>query len=390
MSTVDSLLPLIASNIKTVEHVIPKKDKRILLSMAKQLTVGVFLTENQGNLLIKIIKENITPMSTVIPDVENTIEEPTWSKSFREVNRFKKIFISSEFPNCFVVEFSFNTRLRDKISQANNFLRGNIASLGSKYVITLSEENLLLIADLFRNDDFDIDPKISDFLQEIEEIKKNTKNPFDIFDLKSEKVKSAVEQELSVEYLTNLRLLQDRKIRHQYKNHQKIPEFSLEDKVANREGRKIFIHSEQTCFTQVVDALKKLNRLPAMLIFEGHNSVKDKKYLKLVENAVKELDIGNDIGIYFRYNKENDKEEFNQTISSLGYNKNLTGTTAIAGISNNKIPKFMIKSGWKPQTVISFTPSFKSNKSYVYCSDVDLIIYYGNNQPLDEEVNAIV
>ena len=390
MSTVDSLLPLIASNIKTVEHVIPKKDKRILLSMAKQLTVGVFLTENQGNLLIKIIKENITPMTTVIPDVENTIEEPVWSKSFREVNRFKKIFISSEFPNSFVVEFSFNTRLRDKISQVNHRLRGNISSLGSKYVITLTEENLSLISDLFQNDGFDVDPKISDFLQEIEEIKKNTKNPFDVFDLKSEKVKLAVEQELSVEYLTDLRLLQDRKIRHQYKNHQKIPEFSLEDKVANRDGRKIFIHSEQINFTQVVDALKKLNRLPVMLVFEGHNSVKDKKYLKLVENAVKELGIGNDIGIYFRYNKENDKEEFNQTISSLGYNKELTSTTAIAGISNNKIPKFMIKSGWKPQTVISFTTSFKSNKSYVYCSDVDLIIYYGNNQPLDEEVNAIV
>jgi hypothetical protein len=390
MSTIDSLLPLIASNIKTVEHVIPKKDKRILLSMAKQLTVGVFLTENQGNLLIKIIKENITPMTTVIPDVENTIEEPTWSKSFREVNRFKKIFISSEFPNSFVVEFSFNTRLRDKISQANQRLRGNILSLGSKYVITLTEENLSLIADLFQNDGFDVDPKISDFLQEIEEIKKNTKNPFDIFDLKSEKVKSAVEQELRIDDLTNLRLLQDRKIRYQYKNHQKIPEFSLEDQIANREGRKIFIHSEQTGFTQVVDALKKLNRLPAMLIFEGHNSVKDKKYLKLVENAVKELGIGNDIGIYFRYNKENDKEEFNHTISSLGYNKDLTGATAIAGISNNKIPKFMIKSGWKPQTVISFTSSFKSNKSYVYCSDVDLIIYYGNSQPLDEEVNAIL
>jgi hypothetical protein len=390
MSTVDSLLPLIASNIKTVEHVIPKKDKRILLSMAKQLTVGVFLTENQGNLLVKIIKENIASMIAVIPDVKNTIEEPTWSKSFREVNRFKKIFLSSEFPNCFVVEFSFNTRLRDKISQANHSLRGNISFNGSKYVITMTEENLSLIADLFQNDGFDIDPKISGFLQEIEEIKKTTKNPFDIFDLKSEKVKLAVEQELTVEYLTNLQLLQDRKIRHQYKNHQKIPEFSLEDKVANREGRKIFIHSEHTDFTQVVDVLKKLNRLPAMLIFEGHNSVKDKKYLKLVETAVRDLGIGNDIGIYFRYNKENDKEEFNQTISSLGYNKELTGTTAIAGISNNKIPKFMIKSGWKPQTVISFTTSFKSNKSYVYCSDVDLIIYYGNSQPLDEEVNAIV
>jgi hypothetical protein len=390
MNTVDSLLVPIFQEIKKLEITIQAKDKRILLSLHKQVTSGVFLTENQANLMVKILKENLDALKKHIIDIELTLSTNIWSQKFREVNRFKKIYISQEFPDCFVVEFSFNTRLREKMTQSSHRLRGNRDTFGSKYVITLTEENLSLVADLFHNEGFDIDPKISNFLQEIEEIKKNTKNPFDIFDLKSEKVKTAVEQELSVEYLIDLRLLQDRKIRHQYKNHQKIPEFSLEDKIANREGRKIFIHSEQITFTQVINSLKKLNRLPAMLVFEGHNSTKDKKYLKLVENAVNELGIGKDIGIYFRYNKENDKEGFNQTISSLGYNKNLTGTTAIAGISNNKLPKFMIKSGWKPQTVISFTSSFKSNKSYVYCSDVDLIIYYGNSQPLDEEVNAIV
>ena len=389
MSTVDSLLPLIAANIKTVQQAIPNKDKRILLSLEKQLTFGVFLTENQGNLLIKIIKENIAPMTSIIPDVQNVIEEKMWSKSFREIKKIKKIYIPAESADSFVVEFSYNTKFREKISALNILLKGNIVTSGSKYIINLTEENLTLVVDAFKNDNFEIDEKITNFFQEIQEIRKNTKNPFDIFDLKNEKTKNAVKSSLGEDYLTNLQLLQDRKIRYQYKNTQKIQENSLENKIANRESRKIFVGAD-IGFTELMSSLKNLKRFPVMLIFDGHQSSKDKKNLKFVENAVKELNLGDDIGIYFRYNKESDSEKFNQEINALAYNKDLTGTTTVVGISNNKIPKFMIKSQWKPQTVISFTSSFKSNKSYVYCSDVDLIVYYGVTQPLDKEVHAIV
>lgn len=389
MSTVDSLLPLIAANIKTVQQAIPNKDKRILLSLEKQLTFGVFLTENQGNLLIKIIKENIAPMTSIIPDVQNVIEEKMWSKSFREIKKIKKIYIPAESADSFVVEFSYNTKFREKISALNILLKGNIVTSGSKYIINLTEENLTLVVDAFKNDNFEIDEKITNFFQEIQEIQKNTKDPFDIFDLKNEKTKNAVKSSLGEDYLTNLELLQDRKIRYQYKNTQKIQENSLENKIANRESRKIFVGAD-IGFTELMSSLKNLKRFPVMLIFDGHQSLKDKKNLKFVENAVKELNLGDDIGIYFRYNKESDSEKFNQEINALAYNKDLTGTTTVVGISNNKIPKFMIKSQWKPQTVISFTSSFKSNKSYVYCSDVDLIVYYGVTQPLDKEVHAIV
>jgi len=169
MSTVDSLLPLIAANIKTVQQAIPNKDKRILLSLEKQLTFGVFLTENQGNLLIKIIKENIAPMTSIIPDVQNVIEEKMWSKSFREIKKIKKIYIPAESADSFVVEFSYNTKFREKISALNILLKGNIVTSGSKYIINLTEENLTLVVDAFKNDNFEIDEKITNFFQEIQE-----------------------------------------------------------------------------------------------------------------------------------------------------------------------------------------------------------------------------
>ena len=109
-----------------------------------------------------------------------------------------------------------------------------------------------------------------------------------------------------------------------------------------------------------------------------------------MENVVSMLNLGNEVGIYFRYDKENDSANFNQEVALLGYNKNLGDSTVIAGISNNKLPKFMLKSGWKPQTVISFTNSFRANKASVYCMDVDLVIYYTSTQPLDEKIHVLM
>lgn len=390
MSNIDSLLPIIATDIRKIQNIIPKKDKRILLSLAKQLSSGIFLTENQGNLLVKIINENIDPVSSIITDVKSVLNEKSWSKPFREVKRIRKIYISQENPNTFVVEFSFNARLREKISQINMQLRGNVMTSGSKYIFSLTEGNLKTVLKALSRDDFEIDEKISIFYQEICEIEKNAKNPFDIFDLTNEKTKNAVEEGLGKDYLSDKRLLQDRKIRFQYKNTEKIPEFSLEDKIANREGRKVFVPATSYGLETLFSSLKTLNRFPVLLVFDGRDSAKDKKSLDLLENAVKNLENLQDIGIYFRYNKESDSKNFNQSIAELGYNKNLTDTTMIAGISNNKIPKFMIKNGWKPETVISFTTNFRANKSYVYCQDVDLIVYYGNHQPLDKEVNVLV
>ncbi len=390
MSTIDSILPVIANDIRKIQNSIPKKDKRILLSLAKQLSSGIFLTENQGNLLVKIINENIEQVSSVIEDIKNVLTENSWSRPFREVKRIRKIYISSDFPNSFVVEFSFNTRLREKISQVNTQLRGNVFTSGSKYIFTLTESNLQLVMKTFLKDDFEVDEKIMNFYQEIQEIEKNVKNPFDIFNLTNEKTKKAIEEELGKDYLLNQRLLQDRKIRFQYQNSEKIPEFLLEDKIANRDRRKLFIHSDGCSLKDLFSSLKSLNRFPVLVIFDGRDSSKDKKSLDVLENAVKNSEIFEDIGIYFRYNKDADVKNFNQSIAELGYNKNLSATTTIAGISNNKIPKFMIKTGWKPQTVISFTTNFRANKSYVYCSDVDLILYYGTQQPLDKEVNVLV
>jgi hypothetical protein len=152
----------------------------------------------------------------------------------------------------------------------------------------------------------------------------------------------------------------------------------------------VYVNPQHVSFEDLAKSLHQLNRFPALIIFEGHSPEKDTNVLLMIEAAIKTCGLTGDVGIYFRHDKSSDIQNFNHAIAERGYNKNLGDSTIIAGISNNKLPKFMIKNHWKPKTVISFTNSFRSNKSSVYCSDVDLVVYHTNTQPLDKEVHALL
>lgn len=390
MTPIDSLLPHIIQNISAIQAFIPKKDKRILVSLAKQLSSGIFLTENQAKLFVKILNENLKAVKGVIQDIETTLATNFWSKDFRVVQKVRKLAQVPDNQNLFLLEFSFNTRLREKFTKISPKITGQIMSIGSKYLIQLNEANINLVVSTFIKDGFEIDQKIMDFYQEIEEIRKNTKHPFEIFSTSHEKLKKSVLSDVSDIAKENVLMLQDRKIRYQYEISEKSTENSLTAKIAQRPTRKIYVNPQEISFVNVVTSLHTLRRLPLLVIFEGHSAEKDKKTLKLVEDAVSTLSLGDEIGIYFRYDKGDDTAHFNRELLTLGYNKDLGDKTVIAGISNNKLPKFMLKTGWKPQSVISFSNSFRANKASVYCTDVDLIVYYTATQPLNDTIHALM
>jgi hypothetical protein len=390
MNTVDGILPQLVKNIKVLQPLIPKKDKKILISLEKQTSRGIFLTANQANLLVKILKENLEAVTTVFTEAESVISENKWSKDFRVVEKIRKIYLDGKNHGRFVVEFTFNAGLKEKIIKLNPVTQGHLLSEGSKYFFALTETNIFRVVEAFIGEKFEIDGKIMDFYQEIVDIKNKCDEPLDIFSTANEKLKKIVENSVCDVKKENLLKLQDRKIQYQYQISEKIVENSLSAKIANRRSRKIYLNPQENPLDEVLDSLKTLDRFPLMLIFEGHNSATDKKMLKSVENSINSIGLDGDIGIYFRYDKENDKESFNQEVASLGYNKNLTDATMVVGISNSKLPKFLVKMQWKPQAVITFTNNFKVNKSSVYCTDVDLVVYYTERPPLDEKVNAIL
>jgi hypothetical protein len=289
------------------------------------------------------------------------------------------------------VEFTFDKQLKEKLHELNASLNGGIsATPGNAYHVQLTEKNILLLVDKFINDDFVIDQKIMNFYREICEIVKNTKSPFNVFDLENEKLKKIVETDVGPITKENLLLLHDRKIRYQYQIFDKIDEKSLTSSLAQRTTQKVFVNREQFSLDEVLASLMELKRFPVLVIFEGHSPQENRKFLDFLSNSVKNTEIAGDVGIYFRFDSKEDTVGFNSQVSMLQYNKNLTESTVIAGIANNKIPKFMVKNKWKPNTVISFTNNFKNNKSSNYSSDIDLIIYWSLVKPFNGVADVVV
>lgn len=391
MTNIDELLPIISQNIKQLQESIPKKDKRILVSFSKQLDAGNFFTENQANLFVKLVKENSEIMKHIIPvDINSVLQTNAWTKKFRILKQIRKISMSTINPANFTVEFSFNTRLADKMTQLSTKLVGPATKIkGLQYDILLAEKNILLVLDAFLKDKFEIDQSIIDFYTEIKDCEENTASPFNVYNLQDQRLKSVIEADIGEIGKASLLMLHDRKCRYQYDVPEMASEDSLTAKIAQRTSRKIFVNSGIIGVTELMASLKELNRLPLLVILDGRNPEKDVAYVKQLEAAVTELGISN-IGVYFRYVSDSDTAYFNPLIAKLGYNCPLTAGTDIAGISTTKLPKFIIKDQWKPQTVIVFTNSFRGNKSYVYCSDIDLVIYYNTTQPLDGEIHGFV
>lgn len=391
MITTDQLLvDLYNSGIEHVDKSVPLKDKKILSSLARQVLHGNFLTENQANLLVKIFKENQSYLQ-LNDDANNLlITTPTWSKEFRIIEQVKKIyFINSAEPKL-VVEFTYNKKIKEILSNLSKKIQGAMQVQLKHYTVDLTEQNIHKVIKALKNHNFDIDPKLWNFYQEISKIIENSKNPFEVFSIENEKILKLLKGDVGDISTQNLMLLNDRRYAYQYTISEKNPENSLKNTIANRTSTRVYIPSQTYSLDEVVGALSELNRFPALVVFNGHDVKDCQENVKKMEKIVNSMNIDS-VGIYFRFDNNSDaNKNFNTLVSTIGFNKVLDKQTKIAGIVNNKLPKFLIKSDWYPKTVISFSNNFKNNKTSLYCDAVDLIIYYNSKQPLNGDVNAIV
>ena len=391
MITVDALLiELFRQGIENLSSQVPNRDKKVLISLARQINSGHFLTENQSKLLIKIFKEHAVHIFDLTANLHAVIENPVWSSSFRVIEQVRKIWLSTEYDNRILIEFTYNKRLRQLITDLSKTIEGQLLAINTKqYSTILTEKNIYQIVETFKSQRFEIAPEIMGFYHEISEIRLKQSTQFDVFNLVNDKLVTAVTTDLGEISENNLILLNDRRQKFQYSIFQKNPEISLKNSLANRPSTRVWIDSNTRSLDEVVGALYELNRLPVMIVFNGHESKECLQNLKKLEISLKNSNINN-IGIYFRFDSVSDSnKDFNSLISQLGYNSKLSQQTQVAGIANNKLPKFMLKNGWYPSSVISFSNNFKSNKTSVYCDAVDLIVYYNDKRPLGG-VDAIV
>lgn len=383
---VDKLLIKLLTENTSELGTLEKRDIKVLKSLAKIISMPNFITENQGRLLIKILRDNCNKFSSVQTEISTALEVPTWSKAFRVIDKTKVLFVSAEEPQL-VIEFAFSSAIRKAVNGMSKKINGFFQQAnGKQYRADLTEKNVVTLVDELQPLGFDIDEKITNFYKIIKSWDEaDIRSQFLLTNITHANFQKHITADLGIDTPIDINVINDRSTRYQYfvEKTEKIPE-NLTEKIANRTSSKVWIDKKETSLDEVISSLLKLQRLPVLVVFDGNDHKKCAEELEILGESLRNNRIYDQVGIYFRLPNTEQGTLFNKSIADNSYNYNLDNTTRVVGVQNGKIPKFFLKSDWKPMSVIAIGSSLKQTKTAVYASSCDLIISYTDTQPIIE------
>jgi hypothetical protein len=389
MTTIDNILLQILNLSEDNLSSIKPRDLKVMKSLAKIVLSPNFITENQGRLLLKILSENLKNFNDLSSEVESSLLSPKWSKSFRPVDRTKKMYLSKDEPGI-ILEFAFSSPLRKLMNGIWKEVSGiSQINTGKIYQADLTEKNIVTLYETFEPHGFEIEEKIHNFYNTIKSWSKiEVENQFLLTNFSHANFQKVITQDLGLETEIDKSVIRDRSVRYQYfvDDTSKNPE-NLTEKMAFRKSNKVWISKTETGLDEIFSSLLKLKRLPTMVIFDNNDHKKCFEELKNLHENLEKNGIFDGIGMYFRLPNDEYGIQFNKFIADHQYNAQLDNTTKIVGVQNGKIPKFFLKNAWKPMSVISIGSSLKQTKTAAYTNCCDLIIAYTEQQPIIETGN---
>jgi hypothetical protein len=368
-----------------------KKDFSTLTSLHDTITGSFYITENQGRLILKILKENQKKLSKFSSEIEESVTAPVWLKSFRPVESIKKFFIENIGTDdpCLVIEVTYNSQIRKMLNAKMTNLEEFGQADGFKtFKVALTEKNIIILYELLEPLQFEIDLTINSHYTTIKSwSKSDVENQFFVDNITSKTLHKHLAQDGDTDIFKDPLVLVDRSMRYKFttnirKNHGE----NLTEHIANRSKTRVWIDKNQHSLSDIISSLKQLHRLPLMLVFEIQEPAKFQEHLDTLSYALEKNEIFDNIGIYFRLANTDDGKKFNQAIANKQYNKMLDNTTQVAVVQSGKLPKFFLKNTWTPMSIINIDPRMGSRhgKTAVYSNCCDLIIDYAAEQPIDE------
>jgi hypothetical protein len=391
--TIDNLLLKIVNfSSKPIEGILPSRDYNVLKNLSAAISSRIFVTENQGRLIIKILRENSEKLSEFKDEILQEIAEPTWSRSFRQIEQIKKFFIkkNEEQDLTLFIEITYNQEIRKILQNLAKTVEGLIyTGRDGQWSATLTERNIVQIYEALLPLEFEIDSTIKTHYETIKMWSKSeVENQFLITNITHQNFQKAITADLGINTNIDQNIINDRSIRYKYttENSRNFGE-NLTENIANRAGTKIWVDKNQHTLDEVFASLIALRRMPLLVVFD---SVINNKYLENLENLSKSLKnsgIDNNVGIYFRLPNDELGKKFNTIIADNQYNKQLDENLIVAAVSSGKIPKFFLKNAWRPMSVIALDTKMglRHGKTSVYTNCCDLIIEYADEPSLLEK-----
>jgi hypothetical protein len=379
------------------EFQIDRSDYNLITSLARQTFKGTAYTDRQHDLAkqkIELYKDQFVNNGYNIDIAVDTLRFP-----LRKIDRSRWIKIvdypentvyeSYKTHHWIAIRFIFNKKLISLIETIKSGDNDAIYDKENKiHYFTLTEQNIYNVINELKDKNFDIDPLLKEKYNEIVDIK-NNKDQY-IPGVYNFKLKNLTDRSLN--YIIsdigepsrdNLSLFKDRQ--HLYglvhfdedPLNESIQQLSvLTQKIVKRKSTQVLINSQEYNFTNVVDSLLELNRDPILIVL---NSQTDYDDLVVTHNELKNVYQTFSV-LYRKDNTAPEDKEFNQYISKNGLNNSIDNYPEIVYINNNKFPKTLLKTDWRPKTVIFVEASpLIRNKLDYYVNECDLVVHFGGN-----------
>lgn len=397
-NTIEDLLELAVGLTGRANINIDSSDQHILSSLARQVCKGTGLTDRQYSLAKEKLvsyKDQFTALEYEFDLALETLRIP-----LRQLDRSKWIKIV-EYPenqayesykthHWIAVRFVFNKKLISVIDAIKSTDRDAIYDKENKiHYFALSEKNIYNIVNALKDKNFDIDPLLQEKYEIIKTMNDN-KNDYvpGVYGFKlrnvSAKAIDYIISDVGEPNAENLALYKDRDDLYGLEHFDETDLnasinklTALSQKIVKRNKNTILVNKDHYNFGRLVESILELDRLPLLIIVNSKNDYDELVYTyKCFENIVEDCAV-----LYRKDNKEIEDRAFNKYIADNNLNVKLDNNPRIVYINNDKFPKTLLRSSWKPSAALVIgSNSFMTNtKLQSYIGELDLVIHYDSD-----------
>lgn len=395
MKTIDSLLRILTATPLVLQENISSKDYRLINSF---LSLPNYITEKQSKLILRMLDANRVRLAKLISDFDEYVTNPVWEKSFREIEHIKNLYVSRDekildkacllfneplsAAGVIVIEISQNVYKKLIHEMQRSFSISIISTQPvHTYAVELSEQAIVQLIDCLKPYSFNIDDELTNYYNTIMAWDRDKAAQSLYLENYPDSVKAQIDEHIGPNK-SNL-LYSDRRIRFQYRNQYDLDD-SLSSYIAKRRSPKVWVDRSKYSVNDIVKSIVELNRLPMLVVFNQSTSLSTIASFNELTTALTNNGITNNIGVHFRVDNDENGKIFNRKISENQFNGMLTTTSNVAVIQGGKLPKFFLKSDWKPMSILCLDNVLRHSKTAVYAKCCDLVITHTATESIIE------
>jgi len=370
---------------------IQNSDRNLMFSLGKQCLRQIPFTDRQYELAKrKILDYKDQFEANGIDGVEEkmlNLRQP-----LRSIDRSKTIsLVEHNDQTMIAVRFPFAKNMIKYIEILNSIHRNKGYDKANKtHFITPTEKNIYRVIGNFQKANFEIDESLQEQYRKLLEMKEN-KNEYvpgvyglQLKNLHNKAFDYAISS-IGQPSIENLALYKDRQdilgidyfdeddLAHSVSKLQ-----PLTKKIINRTKQNILVNSSKYTVDNVVESVLELHRFPLLVIIPDNDD--STECLQDVYECFKGIVLDESCTVMFRKDNKNQVDRsFNTFIKQKNLNNSLAKNSKIVYISNNKIPKPLLVSDWRPSAVLMYGSVRTNMKLDAYVSECDLVIHYDSD-----------